>query len=55
MTIETKIICDNCQEEIKSMGKIAFTIMSIICEIKLEMHFCCMECMKIYLNDKWGK
>lgn len=36
--IETKIICDLCDKQIKSKGDVAFTIISIILEIKLEMH-----------------
>jgi len=53
MTIYTKIICDCCQKEIKSKVDIAITITSIICEIKLEMHFCAIQCMKAYLEKKW--
>jgi hypothetical protein len=52
MTIKTQIICDCCQKEIKSMKDLAFTISSIICEIKLEMHFCRIDCMREYLEKK---
>ena len=51
--IETKIICDHCEKQIKSKKDIAFTIASIICEIKLEMHFCSIICMKNYLEIKF--
>lgn len=53
MTIETKITCDCCQQEIKYISDIAFTIKSIICEIKLEVHFCSMGCMRNYMETKW--
>lgn len=53
MTIQTKIICDCCKKDIKSRSDIAFTITSIICETKLEMHFCAIQCMKEYLETKW--
>lgn len=55
MTIQTKIICDHCKQEIKDLSNIAFTITSMIIETKLEMHFCKWQCMKIYLESKWPK
>lgn len=55
MTIKIKITCDRCQQEIKDLSNIPFTISSVIIETKLEMHFCKWQCMKIYLDSNWPK
>lgn len=51
--IETKIICDHCNNVIRRKEDVAFNITSIIFQIKLEMHFCCIICMKNYLKIKF--
>ncbi len=54
MAIKTIITCDFCKEELKYTSDIAFTITSVIVEIKLEMHFCTWQCMKKYLDENWA-
>jgi len=53
MTIETKIICDYCQKEIKSIQDIAFTVTSMICGLKFEMHFCNFKCLKVCFDERF--
>lgn len=56
MTITIKCKCDECHKEIsEALGNnyAMFTVYSIIAGIKLEVHFCNIDCFKKYMTEHW--